>query len=238
MLFLVWLSSFTWVALALSYSLNCTYRRCLFTSRWWAKCCILIVLHLFMNISYGAYCMLCCTEMPLFNICFWKWEISGAFKGTLLIRRDDTFTTDEALSFQGGRIKTVHFIRRRQTQYFAKDEGLILLNKVYSQNCLVWQEFILWAYNSCLDVNLPACKSRSNFDFRYLLFFARTVLTCTINWIITRRYKRQQCVGWSRVTADYFTNFTSKRDLFAKFSSYWVYEKILLCQQSNLFSLP
>lgn len=71
MISFVWLSSFTWVALASSYSLNCTYHCSLFTSRWRAKCCILIVVHLFMNISYGAYCMLCCTEMPLFNIHLW-----------------------------------------------------------------------------------------------------------------------------------------------------------------------
>lgn len=60
--FFVWLSSFAWVTLASSYSLNCTYHRCLFTSRWRTKCCTLIVLHLFMNISYGAYSM-CCAAM-------------------------------------------------------------------------------------------------------------------------------------------------------------------------------
>lgn len=99
-IFFVWLNSFTWVAFASSYSLNCTYHRCLFISRWQAKCCIVIVLHLFMNISYGAYSMLCCTEMSLFNVCFWKWRFSGAFKVTQLFCYDDTFTTIKAWSFQ------------------------------------------------------------------------------------------------------------------------------------------
>lgn len=85
MLFFVWLSSFTWVALASSYSLNCTYHRWLFTSRWQAKCCILIVLHLFMNISYGAYCMLCCSENAFIPHLLLKIRIFSGFQSDPII---------------------------------------------------------------------------------------------------------------------------------------------------------
>lgn len=134
MILFVWLSSFTWVALASSYSLYCMYHRCLFTSRWWAKCCILIVLHLFMNISYGTYCMLHFTETPLFNILLLKVRIFRGFQSdsiispwwyiynhqsSILLKCAWNFVPPPVLQ---GCIATVPFLKgkkRKQALYFA-----------------------------------------------------------------------------------------------------------------------